>query len=159
MSRKITPFLWFVGNAEEAANTYVRLFPNSRITGVERYPENVPGGTPGEVMTISFELDGELFTGLNGPAGVFEQSGVVSFVIHCKDQAEIDHYWDGLLEGGQAQQCGWLVDRFGITWQVVPDRMLELMTDPDRDAAQRVTDAMLEMVKIDLAAIEKAYAG
>lgn len=115
MSQTITPIIWFVGTAEDAANTYVKLFPNSKITGIERYPEGVPGSNPGDVMTVSFELDGQPFTALDGPAGVFDAPGPVSFVIHCKDQAEVDRYWDALVDRGTPSQCGWLTDRFVTT--------------------------------------------
>jgi predicted 3-demethylubiquinone-9 3-methyltransferase (glyoxalase superfamily) len=159
MASKISPFMWFVGNAEEAVGVYTSLFPNSRITDQQIYPEGVPGNMEGQVMTISFELDGLPYTALNGPAGVFDAPGPVSFEIRCDDQAEVDRYWDALLEGGKAQQCGWLTDRFGITWQVVPQRLIDLLADPDAEASHRVMQAMLGMVKIDIAGLEKAYAG
>jgi predicted 3-demethylubiquinone-9 3-methyltransferase (glyoxalase superfamily) len=159
MSQKITPFIWFIKDAEAAAKRYVSLFPNSKVVETTKYPEGVPGAEPGTVMTVEFELNGQPFTALNGGPGVFEPSGQVSFVVHCKDQGEVDHYWDGLLEGGTPSQCGWLTDRFGVTWQVTPDRLIELMTDPDKEAANRVMQAMMQMIKIDIATLEKAYAG
>jgi len=158
MSQKITPFIWFIKDAEAAVQRYVSLFPNSKIVETQTAPEGVPGIPAGSVMTVEFELNGQPFTALNGGPGVFEPSGQVSFVIHCADQAEVDHYWDGLLEGGTPSQCGWLTDAFGVTWQVVPDRLMELMQGPDREAGQRVMDAMMQMVKLDIATLEKAYA-
>ena len=159
MSQKITPFIWFIKDAETAVKRYVSLFPNSKIIGTTPAPEGVPGIPAGEVMTVEFELNGQPFTALNGGPDVFEPSGQISFVIHCADQAEVDHYWDALLEDGTPSQCGWLTDRFGVTWQVTPDRLMELMQDPDREAAQRVMDAMMQMVKLDIPTLEKAYAG
>jgi predicted 3-demethylubiquinone-9 3-methyltransferase (glyoxalase superfamily) len=151
----ITPFLWFDTEAEEATNLYVSLFPNSKITGLARYPEGSPGQA-GSVMTVEFELDGKPFTALNGGPH-FKFNEAVSFVVHCKDQAEVDHYWDGLLaNGGEPSQCGWLKDRYGLSWQITPDRLLELTTGPDKARAQRVFAAMMKMVKIDIAALEAA---
>lgn len=156
----ITPFLWFDGQAEAAAAFYVSVFPDSAIHHVSRYSEagrEQHGQTPGTVMTVAFELDGQPFTALNG-GPVFQFSPAVSFVIHCKTQAEIDHYWEKLGAGGapEAQQCGWLADRFGLSWQIVPDRLVELLTGPDAAAARRVMEAMMQMKKIDIAALERA---
>ncbi|WP_296751365.1 VOC family protein [Thiobacillus sp.] len=156
----ITPFLWFDGQAEAAAAFYVSVFPDSAIHHVSRYSEagrEQHGQTPGTVMTVAFELDGQPFTALNG-GPVFQFSPAVSFVIHCKTQAEIDHYWEKLGAGGapEAQQCGWLADRFGLSWQIVPDRLVELLTGPDAAAAGRVMEAMMRMKKIDIAALERA---
>lgn len=156
----ITPFLWFDGQAEAAAAFYVSVFPDSAIHHVSRYSEagrEQHGQTPGTVMTVAFELDGQPFTALNG-GPVFQFSPAVSFVIHCKTQAEIDHYWEKLGAGGapEAQQCGWLADRFGLSWQIVPDRLIELLTGPDAAAAGRVMEAMMRMKKIDIAALERA---
>lgn len=156
----ITPFLWFDGQAEAAAAFYVSVFPDSAIHQVSRYSEagrEQHGQTPGTVMTVAFELDGQPFTALNG-GPVFQFSPAVSFVIHCKTQAEIDHYWEKLGAGGapEAQQCGWLADRFGLSWQIVPDRLIELLTGPDPAAAGRVMEAMMRMKKIDIAALERA---
>ena len=153
---KITPFLWFDTQAEEAANFYVSLFPNSKITGLTRYPE---GGPPpaGMAMTVSFVLDGAAFTALNGgPHYSFDNA--VSFVIPTQDQAETDHYYDALLEGGREHACGWVQDRYGLAWQVTPDRLMQLMSSDDKAAAGRVMGAMMQMKKIDIAKLEEAAA-
>jgi len=152
---KVTPFLWFDTQAEEAANVYVGLFPNSRITSVSRYGDAGPG-PKGSVMTIAFELDGRPFTALNaGP--VFKFNEAVSFVIDCDDQAEVDRYWDALIaNGGQPSQCGWLKDRFGLSWQVVPKALPSLIGGSDGAKAQKATAAMLKMTKLDIAALEAA---
>lgn len=150
----VTPFLWFDSQAEEAANFYVSVFPNSRITETTRYPEGAPAPA-GTVMTVGFELDGKPFTALNaGPH--YQFSPAISFVIHCKDQAEVDHYWEKLTAGGKEVQCGWLSDKYGLSWQVVPDRLLELNTDPDKAKVGRVMAAMMQMVKLDIAKLEAA---
>lgn len=155
---KITPFLWFDTEAEEAAEFYVSVFPNSKITEIARYPEGSPG-VAGSVMTVGFELDGKEYAALNGGPH-FKFSEAVSLVVHCKDQAEVDRYWDGLLAGGgEPSQCGWLKDRYGFSWQITPDRLLELTTGPDKARAKRVFDAMMKMVKIDIAALEEAAKG
>lgn len=151
------PFLWFDDKAEEAANLYVSIFPNSRILGASRYGEGGPGPA-GQVMTIRFELDGQAFTALNG-GPMFTFTEAVSFVIDCKDQAEVDHYWDRLVEGGSPSQCGWLKDRFGLSWQVVPTELHTLIGDPDPAKARRATEAMLGMGKLDIAALRAAHAG
>jgi len=152
---KISPFLWFDDQAEEAANYYVSLFPNSKIISVARYGEGAPG-EPGKVMTVEFELDGQRITALNG-GPVYKLSEAFSFSIDCEDQAEVDRYWDALLaDGGRPSQCGWLTDRFGLSWQVVPKALHRLMTNPDRAAAQRAMQAMLQMVKLDVAQLEAA---
>ena len=154
---KVTPFLWFNTQAEEAANFYVSLFPNSKITGVSRYPEGAPGPA-GSVMTISFELDGAAFTALNGgPA--YSMDNAVSFVIPTKDQAETDHYYDALLQGGREHACGWIQDRYGLAWQVTPNRLMELLSGDDKAKAGRVMGAMMQMKKIDIAKLEAAAAG
>jgi len=155
---KITPFLWFDTQAEEAANLYASVFPNSKVTAITRYPEGGPGPA-GSVMTVSFELDGQEFTALNaGPH--FQFSEAISFVIDCKDQAEVDHYWDALvMGGGEPSVCGWLKDKFGLSWQVTPRRLLEMTESDDRAAAERAMKAMLEMTKIDIAKLEEAYNG
>lgn len=156
--QKITPMLWFDKEAEDAANLYVSVFKNSKINKVARYPEGTPG-LAGSVMTVSFTLDGEDFTALNaGPH--FKFSEAVSFVISCDDQAEVDYFWDKLISGGgQPSQCGWLKDRFGLSWQVTPKRLIELGSDPDVAKAGRVMGAMMQMTKIDIAALERAAAG
>ena len=155
---QITPNLWFDRQAEQAAAFYVSIFPNSRILATTRYPEGAPGPA-GEVMTVDFELDGQKFTGINGgPEYTFDAA--VSFLVPCADQAEVDRYWDALLEGGGTpSQCGWLQDRFGLSWQVVPDGMDEVFADPDPERAQRAMQAMLGMVKLDLAALRAAADG
>jgi predicted 3-demethylubiquinone-9 3-methyltransferase (glyoxalase superfamily) len=157
MSQKITPCLWFDKDAEDAANFYVSVFKNSEIVDISRYPEERPG-TPGQVLTVVFRLDGQEFTGLNG-GPEFKFSEAVSFQIDCKDQEEVDYYWYKLSEGGEESQCGWLKDKFGLSWQVVPSRLVELLQDPDREKANRVMQAMLQMSKIDIPALENAYHG
>ena len=155
---QINPFLWFDTQAEEAANFYVALFPNSKITGVARYGEGGPGPA-GSVMTVGFELDGKPFTALNGGPH-FQFTEAVSFVIHCGDQAEVDRYWNALTaDGGKEVQCGWLKDKYGLSWQVVPDMLLELTVDPDQAKVQRVMAAMMQMVKLDIAKLKAAAEG
>ena len=158
--QKIAPCLWFDRQAEEAAQYYTSIFPNSRITEVSHYGEagqEVHGMPAGTVMTAVFELDGQSFTALNG-GPVFQFNEAVSFQIMCKDQEEIDYYWERLGAGGDpaAQVCGWLKDRFGLSWQVVPKNMSELMNDPDREKAGRAMNAMLQMKKIVIADLEQA---
>jgi predicted 3-demethylubiquinone-9 3-methyltransferase (glyoxalase superfamily) len=156
---KIAPCLWFDSQAEEAANLYVSIFPNSKIGKIARYPEGLPGDRAGQVMTVEFELDGITFTGLNGGPH-FKFSEAVSFQIYVDDQAELDRYWNALLaDGGVESQCGWLKDRFGLSWQVVPTQLGKLMSSPDRDAAGRVAAAMMQMIKLDIAELEAAAAG
>ncbi len=163
LSRPLTPFLWFANQAEEAARFYTSVFPGSRIVGLTRFGDagqEVTGGVPGSVMTVDFELVGQAFVALNGgPAHSFTEA--ISFQVHCQSQDEVDYYWDTLSAGGdeQAQQCGWLKDRFGLSWQVVPDALYRLMADPDPARAQRATEAMLAMKKIDIAELERAAAG
>ena len=155
MRTKISPNLWFDGNAEEAANFYVSVFKNSRILNVTRYPEGAPGPA-GSVMTVEFELDGQRFVGING-GPQFPFTEAVSFQIVCADQEETDHYWYGLIEGGgHESQCGWLKDRFGVSWQVFPAELIEITNDPDPGRAQRATQAMLRMHRIDMAEIRRA---
>jgi len=149
--------LWFDDRAEEAAAFYVSVFPRSEITGVTHYGEG-GRGTPGQVMTVDFVLDGRAFTALNGgPLFTFNES--ISFVIDCADQDEVDHYWSRLTEGGEESQCGWLKDRFGVSWQIVPDVLMTLLQDKDAEKARRVTEAMLGMKKLDIAALQAAYDG
>ena len=152
----IIPCLWFAGQAEEAARFYVSVFPGSRVLSVNPAPEGTPGTEAGAVLTVEFELDGVRFTGLNGgPQFRFDEA--VSFQIDTADQAETDHYWDALVaDGGEESVCGWLKDRFGLSWQVVPRRLTELMTDADPGRASRAMQAMLQMRRIDIAAIEAA---
>lgn len=163
ISQKISPFLWFDGLAEEAANFYVELFPNSRITQTTRYTKEssaVSGQPEGRVMTVGFVLDGQNFAAINGGPH-YSFSGAISFVVHCESQDEVDHYWNGLTAGADPkdQQCGWLKDRFGVSWQVVPEAMFELMGDPDPAKAARVARALYAMKKIDLAALQRAREG
>ena len=158
--QRITPFLWFDTQAEEAANFYVSIFKNSEIGHISRYGKaghEIHGREPGSVMTIEFELDGQKFTALNG-GPVFKFNEAVSFSIHCESQEEVDYYWEKLTAGGdkRAQQCGWLKDKFGVSWQVVPKQLLELLNDPDKQRAERVTQAMLQMKKIDIEALRQA---
>ena len=150
----ITPFLWFDSQAEEAAAYYVSVFDDSEITGISRYPENTPGPA-GSVMTVQFVLKGQEVTALNG-GPEFDFTPAVSLYVHCKDQDEVDRYWDALLDGGRSQSCGWVTDRFGLTWQIVPDRLGELLGDPDPERANRAMQAMLEMDKIEIKALEDA---
>ena len=154
---RITPNLWFDTQAEEAAEFYCSIFPNSRIVDVARYTEAGPG-EPGSVMTVEFELDGQRFVGINGgPQFKFDEA--VSFQITCEDQDELDYYWERLTDGGSESQCGWLKDRFGLSWQVVPSGMEEIFSDPDPERAQRAMQAMLGMRKIDIAALRSAADG
>lgn len=155
----ITPCLWFDREAEAAANFYCAIFPNSKVTAVSRYPENLPGDRAGEALTVAFELDGKPFTGLNG-GPQFTFSEAISFQIEVETQAELDRYWNALLaDGGSESQCGWLKDRFGLSWQVVPAQLGRLMSGPDREAANRVASAMMQMVKLDIAQLEAAARG
>jgi predicted 3-demethylubiquinone-9 3-methyltransferase (glyoxalase superfamily) len=152
---KVHPFLWFDTQAEEAANLYCSIFPNSKVTKIARNTQAAPGPTGG-VLTVEFELDGQKVIALNGGPH-FKFTEAFSFTIDCETQAEVDRYWDALLEGGgQPSQCGWLKDRFGLSWQVVPTALPKLLTDPDRAKANRVMAAMMKMAKIDIAALEAA---
>ena len=152
---KITPCLWFDGNAEEAANFYVTLLPDSRIDKVQRSPAANPSGPEGSVLVVEFTLAGQKFVGLNG-GPLFKFNEAVSFQIHTGDQAETDRLTDRLSAVPEAEQCGWVKDRFGLSWQIVPDRMLELLADPDKGRARRAMEAMLEMKRIDIAEVERA---
>ena len=156
MESKITPFLWFDDQAEEAAEFYVSVFPNSRIVEVARYGSAGPR-PEGMVMTVSFDLDGQRFTALNGGAE-FTFSEAVSFVVSCEGQDEVDAYWETLSEGGEKGPCGWLKDRFGLSWQIVPSALMRLLGDADRERSQRVMAAMLEMGKIEIGELERAAA-
>jgi predicted 3-demethylubiquinone-9 3-methyltransferase (glyoxalase superfamily) len=152
---KITPCLWFDGTAEEAAAFYVTLLPDSRIDRVMRSPADTPSGPEGSVLTVEFTLAGQPFLGLNGgPA--FRFSEAISFTIDCADQAEVDRLWEALSADESAEQCGWLKDRFGLSWQIVPRALPQLLADPEPDRARRVMEAMLSMKKIDIAALEAA---
>ncbi|MFA5925775.1 MAG: VOC family protein [Parcubacteria group bacterium] len=161
--QKITPNLWFDSQAEEAANFYVSVFNDSKIKKISRYPkasESVSGKTAGSVMTVAFEIEGQDFLALNG-GPQFKFSEAVSFIVNCEDQEEVDYYWEKLTEGGDEkdQICGWLKDKFGLSWQIVPKRLEELMSDSDPEKVERVTAVFLEMKKIVVADLEKAFRG
>jgi len=156
--QKISPFLWFDSNAEEAVNFYVSIFKDSKIKDVSRYGDAGPG-PKGQVMVMSFEIEGQEFVALNGGPR-FKFTEAVSFVVHCKGQKEVDHYWDKLLEGGgQTQACGWLKDRYGLSWQIVPRALPELLGGPDRERAGLAMQAMMTMSKIDIDGLRRAYDG
>ena len=153
--QKITPFLWFDNQAEEAANFYTSIFKNSKVGNVARYGEAGPG-PEGSVMTVSFQLEGQEFTALNGgPAFKFTEA--ISFFVDCKSQEEVDELWEKLSAGGEEGPCGWLKDKFGLSWQIVPTLLIEMLNDPDPEKARRVTKAMLQMKKIDIPTLEQAY--
>ena len=155
----ITPNLWFDGDAEEAAQFWTSIFPDSRIEAVNRSPADFPNGRKGDVVTVDYTLSGQRFTGINGgPDFTFDEA--VSFLIECEDQAELDRYWAALTaDGGEPGPCGWLKDRFGVSWQVVPRRLRELMNADDAGGAERAMQAMLRMGKLDVAELEAAYRG
>ena len=160
---KITPCLWFDDQAEEAVEFYTAIFRNSRTVEVARYGEagrEIHGKRAGTVMTVAFELEGQAFTALNG-GPMFKFNEAISFQVSCKTQEEVDHYWEKLSAGGdeQAQQCGWLKDKYGVSWQIVPGVLVEMITDPDSAKSQRVMGAMLQMKKIDIDGLRRAYAG
>jgi predicted 3-demethylubiquinone-9 3-methyltransferase (glyoxalase superfamily) len=160
--QRITPFLWFEDQAEEAANFYVSIFERSRVTGVTHYGEaaSKAAGRPiGSVMTVVFELAGQEFTAING-GPEFKLTEAISFVVNCKNQKEVDHFWEKLTsDGGQEVQCGWLKDKFGMSWQVTPRVLLEMIADKDPERAQRAMAAMMTMKKIDIAELEEAFGG
>ena len=152
--QQITPFLWFNDNAEEAVNFYVSIFKDAKILEIARYGDAGPG-PKGSVMTMKFQLNGLEFVALNGgPHYTFTHA--VSFVVNCNDQAEVDHYWDKLLEGGKPSQCGWLSDKYGLSWQITPTILIKLLQDPDPAKAKRVMEAMMKMVKLDIPKLEEA---
>ncbi|NNJ27024.1 VOC family protein [Alienimonas chondri] len=155
--QRIVPCLWYDGAAEVAAEFYVSLLPDSRIERVMKSPSDTPGGPAGSALTVEFTLDGRRYLGLNGGPGV-NFNHAVSFQILCDTQAEVDRLWTALADGGTEVQCGWIQDRWGLSWQIVPTRLMELLNDPDRDRARRAQEAMHGMVKIDIAAIEAAAA-
>ena len=151
---KITPFLWFNNEAEEAAKFYTSVFPKSRITNLSRYTEAGPRPA-GSVMVVTFELDGREFAALNG-GPEFPFSEAVSFMVNCETQEEVDYYWEKLSAGGREDQCGWLKDKFGLSWQIVPTALGELMSEGDPDSSRRVMEALLKMKKLDIRALEEA---
>lgn len=155
--QKVTPFLWFDGQAEEAVNFYASVFKDVTITNISRYGEAGPG-EPGSVLTVDFKLFGQHFVALNG-GPQYQFTPAVSFMVHCKSQEELDEYWNRLLEGGRADMCGWLQDRYGLSWQIVPNELYDLLNQPDREKADRVMQAMLQMQKIDLNGLRCASEG
>ena len=156
--QKITPFLWYDKEAEEAAKFYCSLFPDSRIESVQTAAADYPSGKKGDVLTVEFTLMGRSFTGLNG-GPFFKFNEAVSFQVPCEDQAEVDRYWKALSAVPGSEQCGWVKDKYGVSWQIVPVRLYELLADPDRAKAGRVMEAMLEMKKLDVAGLEDAAKG
>jgi predicted 3-demethylubiquinone-9 3-methyltransferase (glyoxalase superfamily) len=152
---KITPFLWFNNQAEEAMNFYVSIFKNASVLSVNRYGKGAPM-PEGTVLTASFELDGQPFVALNG-GPMYKFSPATSFVVNCENQAEVDYYWDKLSAGGKPNQCAWLNDKFGVSWQIVPKQLGQLLSDPDPIKAGRVMQAMMQMRKIDIAGLQRAY--
>ncbi len=154
---KIVPFLWFDGNAEEAVNFYVSIFKNSKVTRLTRYGEAGPG-PKGQVMSATFQLEGQDFYALNG-GPQFTFTPAISLFVNCETQAEVDELWGKLTAGGRPDQCGWLQDRFGLSWQIIPTALGRLLNDKDPSKAGRVMQAMLKMVKIDIAALQRAYDG
>lgn len=155
--RKITPFLWFDNNAEEAANFYISIFKNSRLENVSRYGDAGPG-PKGTVLTVDFELDGQKFIALNG-GPQFKFTEAVSFVVHCETQEEIDHFWEKLSAGGQKAECGWLKDKYGLSWQIVPTILGELMGSKDAERSNRVMQAIMKSQKLEIDTLKRAYQG
>jgi predicted 3-demethylubiquinone-9 3-methyltransferase (glyoxalase superfamily) len=163
VASKIAPCLWFADQAEDAARFYVSIFKDARIVATTRYGEagrEIHGREPGSVLTVEFELEGQTFTALNG-GPMFTFNEAVSLQIYCNDQAELDYYWENLCAGGEpkAQQCGWLKDKFGVSWQVVPTAWIEMVNSPDQAAVERAMTAMFGMKKIDMVELERAFAG
>lgn len=156
--QKITPFLWYAKEAEDAARFYASIFPDSRIVRISSLPSESPSGPPESVKVVEFELFGQSFAAMS--AGQMEPfNHAISFVVDCGDQAEVDRYWNALLQGGTPEACGWLRDRYGVSWQIVPRALFTMMADPDRAKAKRATDAMLKMVKLDLPTLQAAFNG
>jgi len=154
----ITPFLWYSSQAEEASAYYASIFPDSRVERVSTLPSASPSGPAGSVKVVQFVLCGRPFLAMSaGPLDAFNHA--VSFVVHCQDQAEIDRYWNALLDGGRAEACGWLKDRYGLSWQIVPAELATMMADSDQARARRTADAMMKMIKLDLAALQAAFRG
>jgi len=162
MSQQIVPSLWFDNNAEEAMNYYIKVFKDAKIISIKRYPKNIKTGPMkdmgGKVLTGIFELRGQRFMCLDG-GPIFKFNEAISFYLECKDQDEVDYFWHHLSAVPEAEQCGWLKDKFGVSWQIIPKKMGELLSDPDEKKANRVLMRMLKMKKIDLAELERAYAG
>jgi predicted 3-demethylubiquinone-9 3-methyltransferase (glyoxalase superfamily) len=160
--QKVTPFLWFDNQAEEAAKFYTSVFENSKVGKILRYDEaaaKAAGGPVGSVLTIEFEIGGQKFTALNG-GPEFKFNEAISFVVNCDTQEEVDHFWEKLsADGGQESQCGWLKDKFGVSWQIVPTVLIEMLQDKDSEKSERVMKAMLQMQKIDIKKLNAAYAG
>jgi predicted 3-demethylubiquinone-9 3-methyltransferase (glyoxalase superfamily) len=156
---KIAPCLWFADEAEEAANFYVSLLPDSQIDAVQKSLIDTPSGPAGKVLVVQFTLAGQEYMALNGGMR-FEYTNAISFKVDCADQAEVDHLWNGLTaDGGSPGQCGWLKDRYGVSWQIVPSAMMRMFSGSDREGAQRAMAAMMKMTKLDIAALQKAYDG
>jgi len=155
---KISPCLWFDGEAEEAAKFYVSLLPDSRIEKVQKNPVDSPAGKAGSVLVVEFTLAGQRFMALNGGTR-FEYTHAISFKIDCADQAEVDRLWDALSDGGSVERCGWLKDRYGVSWQIVPTALVQYLGGPDPVGAQRAMQAMMGMVKLDIAGLKRAYEG
>ena len=157
MSQKITPFLWFNDNAEEAANFYTSIFKDSKITSIARYGDSGPG-PKGSVMIVEFELNGQKFLALNGgPHFTFTEA--ISLMVNCENQKEVDELWEKLSSGGQKSQCGWLKDKYGLSWQITPIALMQMQKDKDPEKTRRVMEAMMKMSKIDIATLERAYRG
>jgi|SRR5580700_10890628 predicted 3-demethylubiquinone-9 3-methyltransferase (glyoxalase superfamily) len=153
---KITPHLWYTSEAEEAARFYASIFPNSRVDRVTAIQNDSPSGPPGSAKIVQFTLFGQPFVAISaGPLDSFNHS--VSFVVSCDDQSEVDRYWDALLEGGSAERCGWLKDKYGLSWQIVPAVLGAMMTDPNKEKARRAGEAMMKMVKFDIARLQAAF--
>jgi predicted 3-demethylubiquinone-9 3-methyltransferase (glyoxalase superfamily) len=157
LTQKITPYLWFNDRAEEAMLFYTSIFKNAKVGEVSRYGEGGPG-EPGKVMSVTFELEGQQFMALNGGPH-FSFTPAISLFVNCETQAEVDELWDKLIEGGEPSQCGWLTDKFGLSWQIIPQALGEMLNDKDHEKSQRVMQAMMKMVKIDVPTLERAYAG
>jgi predicted 3-demethylubiquinone-9 3-methyltransferase (glyoxalase superfamily) len=155
---KISPCLWFDGEAEEAAKFYVSLLPDSRINHVQKNVTDSPAGRAGSVLVVHFTLAGQRFLALNGGTR-FEYTHAISFAVDCADQAEVDRLWDALSSGGAPERCGWVKDRYGVSWQIVPTVLPQMLGDPDLAKAQRVMQAMLQMIKLDIMALKAAYDG
>ena len=159
--QKISPFLWFDDDAEEAAKFYTSVFKNSKVTDIARYGDagsKASGRQKGSVMTVSFELEGQKFTALNG-GPVFKFSPAISFAVTCETQDEVDYFWDKLSDGGQQVECGWLTDKYGVSWQIVPKALIEMLSDRDAKKSERVMEAMLQMKKLEIQVLRNAYGG